>query len=584
MGTILNAKKWNGYKSELEKLKDLYSFDNEKSISFARSFCSAVLYCIWEQVDYEKRWIWKEAPVSKCVLSPEHMKLARRIAKYFLSLNIQEYTYLLGQLYTILLPEKYRAQNGIYYTPPIVAERLLDLLRAEGADWADVDVLDPACGGGAFLVTVAERMLNTEEIKSCSAEDKLRHLETHLIGIELDPFAGWMTQVLLDIRIYPESVEAGRRLGSLVQVGDALRYALIETRKFDIIVGNPPYGKVQLEPELRRAYSRSLYGHANLYGLFVDAALRLRKEKGLIGFVMPTSFLGGKYFSNLRAVLIHTAPLLTIDFIAERSGVFEQVLQETCLAVFGNNREKKVKAAKLRVENNQYAVEQIGSFPVGTGTKPWIIAREPEEAKIIRKVNCQHTNLEDYGYKVSTGQLVWNRLKSQILAQKKEGVKPIIWAEAVTFAGTFSFDYQYRKDKRFIMINREQDFLLCKDSVVLLQRTTAKEQQRRLQTCVLPQDFITHWGGVVIENHVNMIRPISSHPLVSLEALSALLNSNTVDKIFRCVSGSVAVSAAELHAVPLPPAGRLRELEYLIQSKVKETDKIENVIMKAYGL
>ena len=49
-----------------------------------------------------------------------------------------------------------------------------DLLAAEGADWAEDKVLDPACGGGAFLVTVANRMLGDYRIKELFCNRKNR--------------------------------------------------------------------------------------------------------------------------------------------------------------------------------------------------------------------------------------------------------------------------------------------------------------------------------------------------------------------------------------------------------------------------
>ena len=41
----------------------------------------------------------------------------------------------------------------------------------------------------------------------------------------------------------------------------------------------------------------------------------------------------------------------------------------------------------------------------------------------------------------------------------------------------------------------------------LVQRTTAKEQNRRLIAAELPASFIKKHGAVVVENHVNMVRP-----------------------------------------------------------------------------
>ncbi len=583
-----NKKDWDYFKTAIDKVKKDNKFDKEEeAINFARSFCYSVVGNIWRGVDHNGKWKCRYIKLHKSKLDFYSTKFAREISDYFLSLNLMEYAYLLGNLYTMLLPNGYRADNGIYYTPPTLAERLLDLLAANGADWAKAKILDPACGGGAFLVTVVNRMLGDYRIKELPAALKLSHIENHILGIEIDAFAGWLTQVLLDIIVYKESVAAGRRLKSVISVKDTIRYAINEERKFDVIVGNPPYGRVKLDDQLRKTYSRSLYGHANLYGLFIDAALRLKSTDGLLGYVTPTSFLGGKYFSNLRVLLSRTAPPLAIDFVSVRNGVFDQVLQETCLVTFGNNKEKSVTTSKIDIENSNYKVERIGSFTVKEGIDPWIIAREPAEAEIVNKVKKSKTTLESYGYKVSTGQLVWNRFKDQITELPADGSKPIIWAEAITADGQFSFDYKYRSKKQYITVKDTQKFLICNKPVVLLQRTTAKEQNRRIQSCVLPQAFIDKWNGVVVENHVNIIHPISDSPKITIEVLSLILNTQIVDRIFRCLSGSVAVSATELHALPLPPIKEIKAIQDLVTAdynRIAITDQVESIVSRAYGL
>ena len=588
LNTHADQKDWEAYKIDIENLKKANGHGTEDdAIAFARSFCYSVVRNLWKCVDHKKKWKCRQLTFPMKELDFCSLKLSREISEYFMSLNIMEYAYLLGNMYTMLLPNSYRANNGIYYTPPMLAERLLDLLAAEGADWAKANILDPACGGGAFLVTVANRMLGDYRIKELPAETKLSHLEQHLAGIEIDKFAGWLTQVLLDIIVYPEAVAAGRRIKAVIKAKDTIKYALGEERKFDVVVGNPPYGRVTLDEDTRKAYERSLYGHANLYGLFIDASLRLKKPEGLVGFVTPTSFLGGKYFSKLRDFLSQTAPPLAIDFVAVRAGVFDQVLQETCLVTFGQNAEKSVTTSKISIESNTYNIERIGSFKVKNGTDPWIIAREPAEAYIVNRVTNIKTTLNDYGYKVSTGQLVWNRLKGQISELPKDGSKPIIWAEAITADGRFTFDYQYRNKLQYIMVNDKQDFLICNKSAVLVQRTTAKEQNRRLLACVLPQAFIDEWNGVVVENHVNIVHSVTDCPSISPEALSLILNSQIVDRVFRCLSGSVAVSATELHALPLPPVKNLNEIEELIvagHNRETIADMVERIVTKAYGL
>jgi len=375
---------WNFYKTRILEMKNKYcGATDESSILFARDFTSNVIKFLWKSVDINNRWNCRNPGFVSIETNLEIISFAKELGFYLSTFSVIDCGYKIGNLYTLLLPEKYKSDYGVFYTPPSLAERLLDVLAARGIDWAKHRVLDPSCGGGAFLVTVANRIIGDYRIKAITAEERIKHLETHLSGIELDGFAGWITQVLLDIIIYQDSIIAERMMKPVIITKDTIGYALINTDKFDLIVGNPPYNKVALSADLRKEYDRSLFGHANLYGLFIDAALRMKTKKGLVGFVAPTSFLGGQYFSKLRALLYKEAPLLEIDFISQRTGVFDEVLQETCLAVFGENESKDVTTNKINIENEGYSVDKIGTFIINNNDSPWIIPREIRQAKII---------------------------------------------------------------------------------------------------------------------------------------------------------------------------------------------------------
>ncbi|WP_132292104.1 hypothetical protein [Roseicella aquatilis] len=57
----------------------------------------------------------------------------------------------LGRLYTQALPSAHRAEQGIFYTPPPLAGRLLNKAERAGHDWRTGRALDPSCGGGRSL-------------------------------------------------------------------------------------------------------------------------------------------------------------------------------------------------------------------------------------------------------------------------------------------------------------------------------------------------------------------------------------------------------------------------------------------------
>ena len=97
----------------------------------------------------------------------------------------------------------------------------------------------------------------------------------------------------------------------------------------------------------------------------------------------------------------------------------------------------------------------------------------------------------------------------------------------------------------------------------------------------LPAEFIEEHRAIVVENHLNMLKPLSATPRVSAEVLSAFLNSAAADHAFRCVSGSVAVSAYELEALPLPSPDALVGLQSLIDAEADRT-VIEDECLRLY--
>ncbi len=54
--------------------------------------------------------------------------------------------------------------------------------------------------------------------------------------------------------------------------------------------------------------------------------------------------------------------------------------------------------------------------------------------------------------------------------------------------------------------------------------------------------------------------------------MAAFLNSEEADQSFRCISGSVAVSAFELEALPLPSVTEMRKIEKLVAAGASKAD------------
>jgi len=502
-------------------------------------------------------------------LTGQPENLAREIGVAAAGLDVLDASYMIGVLYTGMMPGTIRAELGAYYTPPALCERLLDLATEAGVDWRTARVLDPACGGGAFLSPVARRM--ADNMKDRSPAIALTNILARIQGFELDPFAAWMSQVFLEVTLEHLCIAAGERLPPVVRVCDSLEQAPTESG-FDLVVGNPPYGRLTLSPHMRDKYRRSLFGHANLYGVFTDLALRFTRPGGVIAYVTPTSFLAGEYFKALRGLLGREAPPTSIDFIEERKGVFADVLQETVLAAYrrgGDPRSGHVHFISPG-PNGSFKTTPAGLFHLPTNPEqPWLMPRTKAQSEFVRMADELPFRLADYGYRVRTGPLVWNRHKSSLRDRPGKGRYPLIWAEAVRSDGVFEFRAEKRNHKPYFEPKAKEHWVVTDFPCVLLQRTTAKEQCRRLIAAELPLSFIEKHGAVVVENHLNMIKPLNGAPKVSPAALAVLLNSDVVDQVFRCINGSVAVSAYELEALPLPSPEDMKEIERLVKRRAQ---------------
>jgi adenine-specific DNA-methyltransferase len=493
-----------------------------------------------------------------------------------------EAAYQLGSTYSEMLPAELRARHGIFHTPPALAERLLDQAESAGTNWRTARILDPAAGFGAFLIPAARRM--AAAAARANPTIAYKNIGVRLRGWEIDPFAAWLANVFVFAELQTVIPNRTARSPTFVEARDSLT-TVSQLGTFELVIGNPPFGRQRLASSTRKRFARSLYGHANLYGIFLDLAVRLASRKGLVSFLTPASFLAGEYFKNLRATLWREAPPLNIDFVAARKGIFDGVLQETVLATYRCGGERKPIAVHFLEGRSDHRLQlrAAGNFVLpGRPSEPWILPRHIEDVALADRLEHMPHRLADWGYRVSTGPLVWNRHKLQLRDRAEDGCLPLIWAESVTSDGQFHFRCEKRNHKPYFMPLRGDDWLIVDTPCVLLQRTTAKEQARRLIAAEMPRRFIAKHGGVTVENHLNMLIPSNASPAVPPALLTAFLNTAIVDRAFRCISGSVAVSAYELESLPVPSPALISRFKNHLTSCLNRNE-IEREIARLYG-
>lgn len=79
-------------------------------------------------------------------VSKEVISFRTRLA----ALPTHERNYWIGTLYTLMMSPADRRAQAAYFTPPYLADAVIDMAVDHGFDVARHDVLDPAAGGAAF--------------------------------------------------------------------------------------------------------------------------------------------------------------------------------------------------------------------------------------------------------------------------------------------------------------------------------------------------------------------------------------------------------------------------------------------------
>ena len=474
-----------------------------------------------------------------------------------------ESAFWLSSAYSIWVGDDVRSKKSLYFTPPILAERLIDNLVSQGASFTKHVWMDPACGGGAFLAPVAVRMIQALKQQGATPSTIIKHLSKSLVGNDIDSVLADLAEQFLRMALYGQILECKHEPVFKISIGDGLIPEISEENKFDVLICNPPYRKMKADEVngYKPKYADVIEGQPNMYGLFIRQCLAIGKKGAIVGLLTPTSYLSGQNFSKLRTRILVESDVCQIDLVDDRMGIFIGVSQGAVLTVY---KLLKITGA-IRPPTEVYALSRTGEFThVGTCQFPksglaWPVPRNTGDEGIIAGAGKSLYRLKDFGYTARIGTYVDYRDTRKTYANQPnnktmKAVFPIIWSSDVTSAGQLIHGRTSKEDKHhtFIEMGDPSHAAIVRRPCIALQRVTSPDQPRRLVCAPVNDDFIHRHGGVVGENHVIFLEQSSDGCALSPAELAAVLGSKQVDRLFRSISGAVNVSVFELNQLPLP--------------------------------
>lgn len=193
------------------------------------------------------------------------------------------------------------------FTRKWVVEMILDLVGYRpDQDLALLRLVEPACGSGAFLGVIAQRV-------SASCRKHERDITAALDAVrafDLLPRNVAASRALVERILTAEgwaADDAFRVAQAWVRRADYLLERPAGTPGVDVIVGNPPYIRLEDLPEERMSLYRALWptmvGRADIYVGFFEAALRSLRAGGRLGFICADRWMRNQYGRELRKLV-----------------------------------------------------------------------------------------------------------------------------------------------------------------------------------------------------------------------------------------------------------------------------------------
>ena len=298
-------------------------------------------------------------------------------------------------VYQHYLPWEERQRLGGFYTPDELVELILDEIGydIEDPNLAEKSFIDPASGSGAFLVGALSRLLKNltkfgppgmpsgKQPPWVRAEHELRAVQKCLHAVDIHPFAAFLSTLNVLFLVLPRyrqvrlknphfvfepaimahdslllTTEEVKWAGAYQEqvngraqraTQDQKRYAELLTYDFDFVIGNPPWSGILKGPlaaiydeiqkrRLKRSFPASAQGKYDIYGPFMERALRFLKPGGRFGFVTQDTYMEKNWADGLRQKLSSDTTVLTIIDLNPCGQLFFHAMNTPAITVVAN--------------------------------------------------------------------------------------------------------------------------------------------------------------------------------------------------------------------------------------------------------
>lgn len=226
---------------------------------------------------------------------------------------------------------------------------------------------------------------------------------------------------------------------------------VFEQGGFDIVIGNPPYG-VSIKDDYRKAVVAS-WGNVpdyEIYYYFIVLAAPLLKEKGIMSYIIPNTFLFNTFAKHFREMLVEKWNVLEI-LDCTKFPIFESAVVRNAINLFQKDSEGSKQVGYrntanvtsfsdlLEREREFMTVESLLAMNQNWGLAYFL----PTSIRnVVNLISSSPLAVKDVFPEISQGLIAYDKYKGQsekIIKSRayhsfvyKDGLKKWLWGEDVT--------------------------------------------------------------------------------------------------------------------------------------------------------
>lgn len=242
-----------------------------------------------------------------------------------------------------------------YFTPTVKLKRIKDIYKLTTSFKKKIfeillntKVCDPTCGSGVFLLACVRLIYNI--IKKLDTGVNNLEIKSQILknvyGSDINDKGIQLCKLKLLAWFYEESNNDYSQAISILKENLKSKNSLFNSNwlkwlNFDIVVGNPPYGNILSKTDKKKLKEERIF-YNDIYCAFLLKALDW--SKGIIGFLVPKSFLLRQGYVGFRNKFLSTANLLKIFDIGPN--LFKNATNEVQIILYekkNSNNEKNLK-------------------------------------------------------------------------------------------------------------------------------------------------------------------------------------------------------------------------------------------------